>query len=307
MKISVIVVVYNAVLTISRMLDSILAQNFDDFEIVVIDDGSTDGSEEICNQYASRDARVRVFHQANSGVSAARQKGLDESNGEYIIHADADDYIEGEMLSRLYEKASAENADVVFCNYFNDSSDGIISLVRQCPPSNPRDTLKALLTNLHGSCWNKLVRRSCLSRYKVRFPEKLDYCEDLLLWVQLFQHPDISISYLDEAFYHYVSNPASITRHGSEIMLERIRLFTRRIAEILPKGDQDIDNYVKTLPIAPFQYAFQHKLVSNKEIYKEYKRLRNVIWEDAHSLRWKLGYVLIDMHMLSIARKLIKI
>lgn len=307
MKISVIVALYNASDTIGRMLDGLLSQRFDDFEIIIIDDGSTDESGKICQSYADRDERVRVVHQRNSGVSAARQRGVDMARGEYIIHADADDYIEGEMLLKLYDKAVSEESDVVFCNYYSDSPDGSTCLMKQQPPKHATETLRAILTRLHGSCWNKLVRKSCLQKYNVRFPVGLDYCEDLLLWVQLFQHPEVSIAYLNEAFYHYVPNPSSITRNGNLKMLEKIRLFTKRITEVLPKGDEEIDAYIETLPIAPFQYAFQHKLISDKNTRMEYKRIRDVIWKDAKSLRWKLGYLMIDLNLMTLARKLIKL
>lgn len=306
MKISVIVALYNASQTIGRMLDCLLSQNFEDFEIVIVDDGSSDGSENICGNYAERDKRIKVVHQRNSGVSAARQKGVEIARGDYIIHADADDYIEGDMLSKLYNKALSEDSDVVFCDYYSDHIDGSVKRIRQEPPKSAYETLKALLTYLHGSCWNKLVRKSCLQKYNVRFPVGLDYCEDLLLWIQLFQHPEVSISYLNEAFYHYVPNPSSITRNGDLKMLEKIRMFTQRIAGVLPKGDEDIDAFIETLPIAPFQYAFQHKLVPDQDSRMEYRRLREVIWRDTKSLRWKLGYLMMDVNLMALARKLIK-
>ena len=307
MKVSVIMAVYNARSIMDRMLQGLQEQTLDDFEIIVVDDGSTDGSGAVCDEYAAQDKRIKVIHQANSGVSAARQAGLDAACGEYVIHADADDYVEPMMLEKLYAKAKEEDADVVFCDYYTEQIDGSAIRVKQTPPATAEETLKAMLCRLMGSCWNKLVRRSCFSRYDIRFPEGLDYCEDLLIWVQLFKHSDVRVTYLDDAFYHYVANPSSLTRQGSRKMLERIRLFTERMAETLPKGDEYIDNYVSTLPIAPFQYGFQHKLISDYETRMEYKRLRRIIWKDAKSRRRKLGYIFIELNMMSIARKLISI
>lgn len=299
--------VYNAADSVGKMIETLQRQDFDGFEILIIDDGSNDGSGVLCDKYASSDNRIRVIHQVNSGVSASRQRGLDEAQGKYVIHADADDYVEPDMLSRLYDKAKRDEADVVFCDYFIDEPDGTVVQRRQSPPLNPQEALEAMLTKLHGSCWNKLVRREVLLRHNVRFPKGLDYCEDLLTWVQLFKHDDIRISYIDKAFYHYVANPSSVTRSGSKKMLENIRLFTERMAEILPKGEPRIEEYIKTLPIAPFQYAFQHRLVSYKESRKEYKRLRKIIWNDAHSLRWKMGYLMMDLNLMPLAHMLIKL
>lgn len=306
MKVSVILAVYNAENTVGRMIDSLLSQTFKDFELIIINDGSTDTSGIICDEYAQKDNRIRIIHTKNEGVSAARQTGLDSAIGEYIIHADADDYVEPTMLETLYAKAIEENADVVFCDYFADSSSGIL-VRRQEPPREPGRALRALFQHLHGSCWNKLARRDCYTKYGVRFPEGLNYCEDLLTWIQLFQHQEIRISYVPKAFYHYVDNQSSVTRKGSIAMLNQIRLFSQRMAEYLPRGEKDIEEYIQTLPIAPFQYAFQHKLVSDKESRTEYKRLRKVIWRDAHSIRWKLGYLMIDINCMWLAHRLIKL
>ena len=306
MKVSVVMAVYNAKESVGRMIDSLLAQTFHDFEIVIVDDGSTDGSGEICDNYARQDNRIRVIHKKNGGVSAARQTGIETALGEYVIHADADDYVEPNMLEGLYTIAKKDNADVVFCDFFEDSANGKITLRVQQPPTQPQKTLRALLQQLHGSCCNKLIKRDCYNKYSIRFPKGLNYCEDLLTWIQLFQHPDIKISYVPNAYYHYINNPSSATRKGSKAMLEQIRLFTERIAEALPKGETDIDEYIQTLPTAPFRYAFQHKLVTDQESRKEYKRLREIIWRDTKSLRWRLGYLMMDINFMWLAHKLLK-
>jgi glycosyltransferase involved in cell wall biosynthesis len=294
--------VYNAVTTVERMVRSLLVQTFTDFEIVAVDDGSTDGSGELLDRMAAEDGRIRVIHQANAGVSAARQVGLDNARGEYTIHADADDWVEPMMLEKLCAKAVEEQADVVFCDFYADCADGSIVVRRQQPPTDPSEALRALFQQLHGSCWNKLVRRACYNKYDIRFPEGLNYCEDLLTWVQMFQHHDLRIAYVGEAFYHYVDDPASATRHGSLTMLRNIRLFTQKMAEALPKGYPDIDAYVATLPIAPFQFALQHHLVSNREIRAEYLGIRAVAWSDLHSLRGRVAYTLLDMNLVGLAR-----
>lgn len=304
-KVSVIVAVYNALSMMDKMISSLQKQDFEDFEIIIVDDGSTDGTGIHCDELADRDPRIRVIHQNNQGVSAARQKGMECAVGEYIIHADADDYVEDGMLSSLYKKAKETDADVVFCDYYADEPNGEKILRVQKPSEDPLKTLILLLHGLHGSCWNKLIKRSTLIKYKIKFPEGLNYCEDLITWVQLFQHPEVKIAYLNKAYYHYVANPESVTRRGSVKMLNTIRLFTEKIKDALPKGNSTIDRYISTLPIAPFQYAFQHKLVSDKESRSEYKRLRKVIWSDTHSNRWRLGYIMMELNMMSIARKLI--
>ena len=122
-KVSVIIAVYNAEKFLSRAVDSVLNQTMTDFELLLINDGSKDKSGDICDQYAQQDSRIRVFHQENQGVAKARQVGTDNALGEYVIHCDADDWIESDELSSLYQKAQQESADMVICDYYQDTTD----------------------------------------------------------------------------------------------------------------------------------------------------------------------------------------
>ena len=114
--ISVIAPVYNTEKYLPRCIDSILAQTFTDFELLLIDDGSKDNSGAVCDEYASKDERVRVFHKENGGVSSARNVGLDNAKGEWITFVDSDDWIAETMYQEMYELATLENADIVYCD-----------------------------------------------------------------------------------------------------------------------------------------------------------------------------------------------
>ena len=122
-NISVIVPVYKAEKYLSRCVNSILGQTFSDFELILIDDGSPDKSGILCEEFAKKDARIRVIHQKNQGVSAARQKGLDNATGEYVIHADPDDWVEPDWLETLYLEAERTKADMVMCDFERVYSD----------------------------------------------------------------------------------------------------------------------------------------------------------------------------------------
>lgn len=202
-KVSVIVPVYKAEKYIRRCIDSLLAQTFCDFELLLIDDGSQDRSGQICDAYAAKDERIRVIHQKNGGVSAARQKGIDEARGEYTIHADPDDWVEPSMLERLYTKAKEEDADIVICDYYANVRKKQI-YVGQRPTAFDSDSLvhDLVFQQLHGSCWNKLVRRVCYSQYGIRFPTGMNMREDLTVSLLLMMQP-VKVSYINEAFYHY--------------------------------------------------------------------------------------------------------
>lgn len=201
-KVSVIVPVYKAEAYLHRCVDSLLAQTMSEFELLLIDDGSPDGSGAICDGYAARDSRVRVFHKSNGGVSSARQCGVDNACGEYIIHADPDDWVEPAMLEELYAKAVSENADVVICDYFIECISGSYYSKQQPSKNDASTVLREFFVNLHGSCCNKLVRREAILQYNVRFDTRLSYCEDTYYHSTLLVNP-VSIAYLPKAFYHY--------------------------------------------------------------------------------------------------------
>ena len=151
-KISIIVPVYKAETYLHRCVDSILAQTFTDWELLLIDDGSPDRSGEICDEYAKKDSRVRVIHKENGGVSSARQRGLDESIGEYTIHADPDDWVEPTMLEELYNKAKEEDVDMVICDFFQNNGRSQEYIKQKPIEINRKKVLRELLfQQLHGS------------------------------------------------------------------------------------------------------------------------------------------------------------
>lgn len=212
-NISVIVPVYKAEAYLSRCVDSVIAQTFQDYELLLIDDGSPDRSGEMCDEYARKDARIRVIHKQNGGVSSARQCGLDQAVGEYIIHADPDDWVEPTMLEELYSHAKQNDADMVICDFFSNTQSKQI-YVKQQPSALDHHTVQMeLFRHLHGSCCNKLIRRTCYERYGVHFPLELSFCEDLYVNTWLLKYP-LKIAYFPKAFYHYdqKSNPNSIVR-----------------------------------------------------------------------------------------------
>lgn len=200
--ISIIVPIYNVEQYLHRSIDSILAQTFTGWELLLIDDGSPDRSGEICDEYAKKDNRVRVIHKENGGVSSARQKGQDEACGEYTIHVDPDDWVEPMMLEELYRKAKDDNADMVICDYYMNEGSHQFYIKQEPTELDNNVVLYELFQQLHGSCCNKLVRRACYSG-KANFPKGINCCEDLIWGIQVLKCKP-KISYLDKAYYHYM-------------------------------------------------------------------------------------------------------
>lgn len=211
-KVTVIIPVFNAAAYVERAVRSVLMQTLGDVEVIAVNDGSTDASRDILEHIAELDSRLKVINIPNGGVSNARQTGLDEAIGEYVIHCDADDYMDSDYLLKLYDKAQAEDADVVICDFFKDNPDGMVRVSQKPDGFKPLQLQKQLFHTLHGSVWNKLVRTSLLHAAGApRFTPGITCKEDWLLLQQLLDGGDVRTVYAPVAGYHYVTNPCSIT------------------------------------------------------------------------------------------------
>lgn len=271
-KVSVIIPVYKAQETIRKCLDSFINQSLAEWEMILVDDGSPDESGRICDEYVKRDSRISVIHQSNAGVSAARQAGLDSAHGEYIIHADPDDWVEPQMLKELYGKACETNADMTICDWIIDI--GGKTEYRQQRPSSLLSSavLDDVFTgNLHGSCCNKLVKHSCIEQCNAVFPQGINYCEDVCFNVQLLKH-NIKIAYLNRAFYHYVQSQSSITNHYTIESLHTQKKYVAFLASCLPEDSSPVvlsKEYVKKM-------AFLYAVIGKKELALLYPEIRSV-------------------------------
>ena len=206
--ISIIVPVYNVEKYIHRCIDSIIAQTFTDFECILIDDGSPDNSSVICDEYAEKDSRIKVVHnEKNIGSSVSRKIGLDKSCGEYILFIDADDYVEPDMLEKIYTKAVSENYDMVYCDFYKYNEWNNIYYVKMPVLSgNFFMNIRSCTLSL-GTCrlWNKLIKRSIYN--KVQFPVE-GYLEDMFITTQTLFFCK-SIGYVNTALYHHEYNQFS--------------------------------------------------------------------------------------------------
>ena len=204
-KISIIVPVYKVEKYLRRCLDSIVAQTFTDWECILVDDGSPDNSGKICDEYAGKDNRFRVFHQENQGVSAARNKGLDEAKGEWITFIDSDDWIEKEMLAELYDCAVKNEAEVVLSglNITDGKTKGEQLKIKNGELSMPTD----FTWTTQGPC-AKLFKRTILCKYNIRFPNGFAIAEDLYFTFKVYWNTD-KIWGMDKIFYNYFQNEKS--------------------------------------------------------------------------------------------------
>lgn len=238
--ISIIIPVYNAEKYLRRCLDSLIAQTYTCWEAIVIDDGSTDRSLEICREYANKDSRFRIFHKENGGVSSARQYGVDRLSDDsiYSIHVDPDDWVEPQMLESLYRTALESEADMVICDYYFNLPDQEVYFEQNPKSNQPEQVLGALFQGLHGSLWNKLIKSDSYKKFGIRFPEGLNYCEDFFVNVALLQRIG-KVAYLPQAFYHYdqYSNPCPATRNESRSRIDFTRTEIVKRVRMIVRND----------------------------------------------------------------------
>lgn len=213
-EISVIVAVYNVSNYLERCLESILRQSMTDFEILLVDDGSTDGSSDICDCYALRDNRIRVFHQTNQGVSAARQTGIDNMKGRYSIHVDPDDWIEPDMFEIMYWEAIDSDADITVCGIYFEYGNFTKELPQNFKGYEKNMLIESMFTNTYyHTLWNKLIKSEIYIRYGIKMPVSISPGEDLITCIQ-FVLCGCSFAYTDKLLYHYdrYSNNLSLSR-----------------------------------------------------------------------------------------------
>ncbi|MBR5851395.1 MAG: glycosyltransferase family 2 protein [Bacteroidaceae bacterium] len=208
--ISVIVPVYNAEKYLHRCIDSILAQTYIDFELLLINDGSKDNSGAICDEYAAKDARVRVFHKENGGVSSARNCGLDNATGKYICFIDSDDWVDANYLEELIPN---EGEDMVVCAFMYDTMETfpLSDIVRD--KQNIESVLHILLDHMAVcSPWSKILCRDIIERNHIRFDTKVCAGEDMLFICDYFSSGINKIRTISFPLYHYyITDNASLS------------------------------------------------------------------------------------------------
>ncbi len=219
-EISIIVPVYNVETYLPRCLDSILQQSFDDFEIILMNDGSTDGSEKICEEYAAKDDRIRLVSQRNQGLSMARNNSLPLTQGKYIAFLDSDDSIHPQLFELTHALAEKEAADMVCFQYKNCTPDEESDRNGRCLSANqvPYKVFtgdEVCFYGLHRrrkkicyNVWSKLYRKKLVDG--LQFIPKIRYEDVPFTYAVLARHPKTVL--LDEELYYYTVTPNSLSR-----------------------------------------------------------------------------------------------
>lgn len=298
-KVSVVVPVYNAAASLTRCLESLRTQTLDDMEFLLVDDGSTDSSGEICDRAADADGRFHVLHIENGGPANARNVGMAAAAGEYIGFADADDWMEPEMYARLYGQAAAQDADIAVCDYWSERGD-----TARCLSVLPgEETLygrDAVLTRIlpyffgyaddelhdYKRCcpladtrsyvWIGLYRTRMIRAHDLRFPsEKLYYTEDNLFNL-LAANRCGRLCYLPQPLYHHTEAAGSFTGRFTE------KYFDMRLHKY-----EYLRNFIKENEL---DIVFCHRL-ENKVCAESISVIDYYVAAGGLSLRQKLAHI----------------
>lgn len=220
---SIIIPVYNAKSYLPFCIDSILKQTWTDYEIILVDDGSTDGSSAVCDEYVSCHDHIHCHHQPNSGHTAARQQGYRLSHGQYVTFIDSDDWVAPDMYTRMCQAARDTHADILHCNYIAAMPDrekkcsypfaaGFYDKKRLIAEVYPHMIYSGtfFVYGIAPNMWNKMFRRTLLEKHLLRVPHSIVAGEDGLASYSCMLEAS-SMYFFDEAFYYYRSNAGSIT------------------------------------------------------------------------------------------------
>jgi len=217
-KISIIIPVYNVEQYIRKCLDSVINQTHSNLEIICINDGSTDNSGKICDEYSKKDNRIIVFHQLNQGISKARNLGLRNFTGQYIGFVDPDDWIEPDMYEILYNLIKSKDVFIGIINYYQDTDNECTRMnINELPEIlTKEDMLKCLFESgyggFRGAIWNKLLKAELFKSSKLEFATDLKMGRDMLFFVSaVLADVNCTGACNDKPLYHYCIRDSSIT------------------------------------------------------------------------------------------------
>lgn len=292
-KLSVIVPVYNVEKYLKRCINSILNQEYSYFELILVDDGSTDKSGNICDEYADKDKRIRVIHKENSGLSSARNIGIDVASGSYISFIDSDDYINPNMFKRLMDIANNNNTDIVSCNYIEfegDKCDSIIVKDKKEYQYNNIEALKNYLLDfnnenkkIHTVVWNKIYKKELFNG--IRFPMGKIFEDGYVTYKLLYISK--KIFHIEDELYYYFRREGSISK--SKFSIKDVYSYDdwREIYRFLYNNCNEISS------LASAKYIRKHiemyiRIKKHKDEIPNFKKYMNEIKSDLKIDRNKL-------------------
>ncbi len=297
--ISLVVPIYNSEKYLAKCLASIQSQSYTDLEVILVNDGSTDSSEQICEDFAKGDERFIVVSKVNGGVSSARNVGLNMATGSYIGFIDADDYIDQDMIANYARLYMQFKPDIIMCGIFKETANGTLlnkrSKVDCIEQLSANDALKRVLNKdeFHGYACNKLFSIRLLRENQIFFDEDIHICEDMLFCCQCFVIAK-SIVYDKARYYHYVfhgsNNSASFNSKALTALDAYEQIITLLQKEKLGNMSGFVTSYVQT------NISLLMQSISSEKLGPEYYTLKNNLLQfnasDMSSWKIKIAYFL---------------
>lgn len=274
LKVSVIAAVYNVEKYLCRFIESVINQTYTDFEFILVDDGSTDSSYEICKKYAVQDSRIKIIKKNNGGLASARNAGLFSSCGDFLYFCDSDDWLEPNLLEELVNNQLSSNSDIACCDcYLETENDSII--YKNIIPSDIEECIHKLLDgSLYGFVWEKLFRADLFRNNDISWIEGLDMHEDLLICMKIFSVAS-KISYCEKPLYHYVrTNQQSLTYSIDEKKLLQVRSVAESLKNELNKNGTYLkyrDSFCQRLSLYKIWHLENNLNKKTIDLYTEYK------------------------------------
>ncbi len=286
-KISIIIPVYNAENEICKAIDSIINQTLKDLQIILIDDGSKDNSLAICKEYEKKDERIKVIHQDNAGVSVARNRGIDNAEGEYIGFVDSDDWIDPDMYENLLYEAEKTKSDVVMCDAMTVYSNGIkqpdtITQLKTSQILKKDDFTPNLLLEMAGSVWrciyknNRYNAKLNTKNEQLQFSVGVKFSEDRIFNIYAFGQAN-QIAYIKKAYYNRYVNKKSAVHRFHEDYFEACKKAADNTSVAIKKAwenNQQLQTaYLKQLILGAYSsicnYYYKASTLSKKERRKK--------------------------------------
>lgn len=288
-EISMIIPVYGTEQQLPRCIDSVLAQTFSDFELILVEDGSPDNCARICDEYASRDGRINVIHQQNMGVSSARNRGLDAASGRYISFIDSDDYIEDDFLEALYSGVTKASADMMTCNTLERIKTGEwIGMDHLYPEGEILDKkgirdvfVRNVFYTKHMvgyfSLCNKLLKRSIIEENGIRFDTAMSRGEDMLFILEYVSHCD-SIAFTRRYLYRTERLPGGLSsRYRRGETEDSVKRFNALMKYTRPEGVPEEDTvYLRLKVLSSVDHSVAGVIANEKHINREIRRILTV-------------------------------
>ena len=221
-EVSIIVPVHNAQATLHRCINSIIHQEYTDFELLLVDDGSTDNSGSICDEFAQQDERIVVIHKENSGVSDSRNLALSKACGTYLQFVDSDDWITPDAAKRFVKTAEEHHCDLVIADFYRVIGERISPKgnIDETEPFSREQYAAYMMENpadfYYGVLWNKLYRRDIVEKYHLRMDPSVSWCEDFMFNLEYIRHAAV-FSAVQIPLYYYVKTKGSLVSQGMSL------------------------------------------------------------------------------------------